>query len=80
MGTDQCAGAGYFSRFILAIGACLLSSFSAMPIQIFNWTSRPQAEFQQVAATGILVLLMVLLTMNAIAVLLRHRFGGGNGR
>lgn len=74
---------------LIAIGAAtyiqagpsgLLSSFSAMPIQIFNWTSRPQAEFQQVAATGILVLLVVLLTMNAIAVLLRHRFGGANGR
>jgi len=74
---------------LIAIGAAtyiqagpsgLLSSFSAMPIQIFNWTSRPQAEFQDVAATGIVVLLVVLLTMNAIAVLLRHRFGGTNGR
>ena len=57
-----------------------LSSFSAMPIQIFSWTSRPQAEFQELAATGILVLLVVLLSMNAIAVFLRHRFGRAMGR
>ncbi|MBT5774237.1 MAG: phosphate ABC transporter permease PstA [Dehalococcoidia bacterium] len=57
-----------------------LSSFGAMPIQIYSWTSRPQAEFQELAATGILVLLAVLLTMNAIAVLLRHRFGQSRDR
>jgi len=52
-----------------------LSSFGAMPIQIFNWTSRPQAEFQNLAATGIIVLLVALLVLNAIAVYLRQRFG-----
>lgn len=57
-----------------------LSAFGAMPIQIFNWTSRPQAEFQELAATGIIVLLAVLFTMNAVAVLLRHRFGSSSGR
>ncbi len=47
--------------------------FTAMPIQIFNWASRPQADFQSVAAAGIIVLLAVLLGMNALVVLLRNR-------
>ena len=52
----------------------LLSPFTALPIQIFNWTSRPQAEFQEAAAAGIIVLLVVLLIMNAGAVFLRLKF------
>lgn len=48
--------------------------FTAMPIQIFNWVSRPQEEFQNVAAAGILLLLGVLLAMNAVAILIRGRF------
>ena len=46
---------------------------SALPIQIFNWTSRPQDDFQNTAAAGIIVLLGILLTMNAIAVFIRNR-------
>ena len=48
--------------------------FSVLPIQIFNWTSRPQSEFHEVAAAGIIVLLILLLTMNAFAVFLRYKF------
>ncbi|HEX9695463.1 MAG TPA: phosphate ABC transporter permease PstA [Actinomycetota bacterium] len=48
--------------------------FTAMPIQIFNWTSRPQSAFQEVAAAGILMLLGVLLVMNALAVFLRNKY------
>ena len=44
-----------------------------MPIQIFNWASRPQADFHSVAAAGIIVLLAVLLGMNAFVVFLRNR-------
>lgn len=51
-----------------------LDRFTVLPIQIFNWTSRPQQEFQENAAAGIIVLLTVLLTMNALAIFLRHRF------
>lgn len=51
-----------------------LDRFTALPIQIFNWTSRPQAEFQENAAAGIIVLLVVLLSMNAFAIILRNRF------
>jgi phosphate transport system permease protein len=52
----------------------LWSPFTVLPIQIFNWVSRPQAAFQENAAAGILVLLALLLTMNAIAIVLRDRF------
>ena len=50
------------------------SPFTVLPIQIFNWVSRPQAAFTDNAAAGILVLLALLLTMNAIAILLRDRY------
>lgn len=50
------------------------SSFSAMPIQIYNWTSRPQEEFHTNAAAGIIVLLVVLLLMNGTAIYIRNRF------
>jgi phosphate transport system permease protein len=54
----------------------LQSAFTVLPIQIFNWVSRPQAEFHANAAAGILVLLTLLLTMNAAAVWLRDRYRG----
>ena len=47
--------------------------FTAMPIQIFNWASRPQIEFHDLAATGCIVLLVVLLGLNGSAVWLRNR-------
>lgn len=50
-----------------------LDRFTVLPIQIFNWTSRPQEAFQNLAAAGIIVLLVVLLTMNSIAIVLRQR-------
>ena len=51
-----------------------LSPFTVLPIQIFNWVSRPQEDFHTAAAAGIIVLLVVLLTMNALAVFLRNKF------
>lgn len=51
-----------------------LDSFTVMPIQIFNWASQPQAEFQNVAAAGIIVLLIMLLSMNAFAIYLRNKY------
>jgi phosphate transport system permease protein len=50
------------------------SPFTVLPIQIFNWVSRPQVAFRANAAAGILVLLALLLTMNAAAVWLRDRY------
>jgi phosphate transport system permease protein len=51
-----------------------LDRFTAIPIQLFSWVSRPQSEFQQTAAAGIILLLTVLLLMNAVAIYLRNRF------
>ena len=53
------------------------SSFTALPIQIFSWVSRPQAAFAHNAAAGIVVLLALLLVMNAAVVLLRDRAQAG---
>jgi phosphate transport system permease protein len=52
----------------------LWSAFTVLPIQIFNWVSRPQADFQDNAAAGIIVLLGLLLLMNAMAIYLRDRY------
>jgi phosphate transport system permease protein len=49
------------------------SAFTVLPIQIFNWTARPQPEFRNLAAAGIIVLLAILLAMNSVAILLRNR-------
>ena len=54
--------------------AGLQSPFTVLPIQIFNWVSRPQAGFHVNAAAGIVVLLVVLLLMNATAIILRNRY------
>jgi phosphate transport system permease protein len=50
------------------------SAFTVLPIQVFNWVSRPQADFQANAAAGIVVLLGLLLLMNAVAIVLRDRY------
>jgi phosphate transport system permease protein len=50
------------------------SKFTVLPIQVFNWVSRPQTEFKANAAAGILVLLALLLSMNAIAIIVRDRY------
>jgi phosphate transport system permease protein len=50
-----------------------LDRFTVLPIQIFNWTSKPQQEFHDLAAAGIIVLLLVLLTLNSVAIFLRQR-------
>ncbi len=56
------------------------SKFTTLPIQIYQWTSRPQDEFRNIAAAAILVLLALLLSMNAAAVLLRNRYSGKTTR
>jgi phosphate transport system permease protein len=50
------------------------SKFTTLPIQIYQWTARPQDEFRNIAAAAIIVLLVLLLTLNATAVLLRNRY------
>lgn len=62
------------STFITSDPDGLFSKFTALPIQIYNWTTRPQAEFRNIAAAAILVLMITLLSLNAVAVVLRNRF------
>lgn len=52
----------------------LLSGFTTMPIQIFNWTGRPQAEFQELAAAASILLLGLLILMNGLAIYIRNHF------
>lgn len=51
----------------------LLSPFTVMPIQMFNWTSRPEAAFHENAAAAGLVLVVMTLSMNALAIFIRYR-------
>ena len=60
--------------FIRSTPSSLQSPFTAMPIQIYNWVGRPQAEFHSIAASGIIVLMVMLLLMNTIAIYFRNRF------
>jgi phosphate transport system permease protein len=60
--------------FVAFVPDGLLSRFTVLPIQIFNWVSRPQAGFHERAAAGIIVLLVLLLAMNAAAIFLRNRY------
>lgn len=62
------------STFIVVDPDGPFAKFTTLPIQIYQWTSRPQAEFRNIAAAAILVLLALLLTLNATAVLLRNRY------
>ncbi len=59
--------------FLTFIPTNPLDEFSVMPIQIYNWVSQPQAGFGGIAAAGIIVLLGVLLSMNAVAIYIRNR-------
>jgi phosphate transport system permease protein len=61
------------STFITVDPKGPFSKFTTLPIQIYQWTARPQAEFRNIAAAAIIVLLVLLLTLNATAVLMRNR-------
>jgi phosphate transport system permease protein len=60
--------------YVPFLPSSIWSPFTVLPIQIFNWVSRPQAAFAENAAAGIIVLLTLLLVMNAVAIVLRDRF------
>ena len=62
------------STFITADPGGPFGKFTALPIQIFQWTSRPQDEFRNIAAAAIIVLLIMLLALNATAIVLRNRY------
>ena len=62
------------STFLLTDPSGLFSKFTVLPIQIYTWTSRPQGEFQFIAAAAIIVLLTLVVGLNAIAIVVRNRF------
>jgi phosphate transport system permease protein len=62
------------STFIVVDPNGPFAKFTTLPIQIYQWTARPQAEFRNIAAAAIIVLLAMLLSLNAAAVLLRNRY------
>jgi phosphate transport system permease protein len=64
------------STFIALDPSGPFSKFTALPIQIYQWTARPQDQFRNIAAAAILVLLVLLLSLNTSAVLLRSRYSG----
>ena len=51
-----------------------MDRFTVLPIQIYNWVSQPQDGFRSIAAAGIVVLMIVLLSMNSLAILIRIKF------
>lgn len=59
--------------FITDVPSTLMDAFTVLPMQIYNWTSRPGEEFREIAAAGIIVLLIVLLAFNAVAVTIRQK-------
>ncbi len=62
------------STYIVYDPASVFAKFTALPIQIYQWTSRPQDEFRNLAAASIIVLLVLLLGMNTLAIFLRNRY------
>jgi phosphate transport system permease protein len=52
----------------------LLGEFTALPVQIYDWIAQPGEDFRGLAAAGIIVLLAIVLTLNALAILLRNRY------
>jgi phosphate transport system permease protein len=60
--------------FVPFVPSSPMDPFTVIPIQIFNWISRPQAEFRELAAAASIVLLVLLLSMNALAITLRNRY------
>jgi len=62
------------AAYVPFVPAGPMDEFTVLPIQIFIWISRPQPEFHVVAAGGIIVLLVVLLSFNLVAILLRNHY------
>lgn len=62
------------STYIVSDPSGPFSKFTALPIQIFQWTSRPQDQFRDSAAAAIIVLLLLLVALNGTAIVLRNRY------
>lgn len=61
------------STFLTQDPTSVFSKFTTLPIQIYQWTSRPQPEFRNLAAGAIVVLLILMLTLNGFAIVMRDR-------
>lgn len=61
------------STFISVDPTSIFSKFTTLPIQIYQWSARPQGQFRNVAAAAIIVLLILMLSMNATAIIMRNR-------
>ncbi len=59
--------------FIREVPTSPLDRFTVMPLLLYNWISRPQVEFRELASAGIIVLLLLLILLNAVAIYLRYR-------
>lgn len=62
------------ATIVTTLPTSLTSSFTAMPILVFYWSSLPKADFQHVASAGSVVLIIILLLLNSIAIFLRNKF------
>ncbi|WP_445490413.1 phosphate ABC transporter permease PstA [Niallia sp. 03133] len=60
--------------FLAFLPRTVFDMFTVLPMQIYNWTGRPQEAFQDLAAAGIIVLLGLLIVMNSVAVIIRNKF------
>ena len=60
--------------FLTFLPTTPLDRFTVLPIQIYNWAADPRHDFQSLAAAGIIVLLVILLSMNAVAIYFRNRY------
>lgn len=60
--------------FLTSKPSGFMDSYTTIPIQLYNWMSRPQAEFRDLAAAGIIVLLAILISMNLVAILVRQYY------
>jgi phosphate transport system permease protein len=58
----------------VAFNPTLMGPYTALPVQIYNWTKQPDVDFQTLAAAGAIVLLVIVLSMNAVAIVLRNRY------
>lgn len=60
--------------YVAFVPESVMDGFTVLPIQIYNWAGRPQEAFHHLAAGGIVVLLVILLSMNLVAVTIRNKF------
>ena len=62
------------ASYVTRIPNGIMSRYTALPIQIYQWSGMPKKEFQELAATGIIVLLVILLSANTLAIVLRNKY------